>query len=194
MADQVGDIGSPESGGGPPLPHTPPMGIRAVHPGDEPPVAPPDPVPEPSRRERPAPNWPAALISSAGVVAAILGTFLSWRVADHESGFTTHLIGWDQAGKAVVILVAGLVAAGATGALWTDLRGLTLKLVLLATGLVVLAAAGLEIANVLSLDPFDGYVYSVGSGLPVVAAGGALLVLAALVDRGPWAFGSDRPA
>jgi hypothetical protein len=42
--------------------------------------------------------------------------------------------------------------------------------------------------------PFDGYVYSVGPGLPVVAAGGVLLVLAALLDWGPWAFGSDRPA
>ncbi|HJL88922.1 MAG TPA: hypothetical protein QF905_01160 [Acidimicrobiales bacterium] len=193
MADQDGGNRPANPAGGPPLPHTPPMGIRAVHPGDDPPVAPPTP-PRPQRhRERPAPNWLAALISSAGVIAAIMGTFLSWRVADHESGFVTHLIGWDQAGKAVVILVAGLVAAGATGALWTDLRGLTLKLVLLATGLVILAVAGLEIANVLSLDPFDGYVYSVGSGLPVVAAGGALLVLAALVDRGRWAFGSDLP-
>lgn len=191
MADQVGGYGSSESGAGPPLPHTPPMGIRAIHPGDEPPVAPPDPTPRHRPRERPTPNWLAALTSSGGVVAAIIGTFLPWQLETHESGFVTHLIGWDQAVTAVLILVVGLVAAGATGALWTGMRGLVLKMVLSFTGLVVMAAAGLEIADVLSLDPFDGYKYSVGFGLPVVAAGGVLLELAAFLDRGPWAFGAD---
>ncbi len=189
MTDQVGGVGPEDSGAGPPLPHTPPMGIRAVHPGDEPPVAPPDPQPRPRRRERPAPNWLAALVASTGVVAAIIGTFLSWRVEAHDTGYSTHLIGWDQAGDAVLVLVVGLVAAGATGALWTGLRGLVLKLVLLATGAVLVVAAALEIADVASLDPFDGYEYSVGVGLPVVVAGGLLLVLAALLDRGPWSFG-----
>ncbi|HCV36276.1 MAG TPA: hypothetical protein DF783_05055 [Acidimicrobiaceae bacterium] len=193
MTDQVGDIGSSDSGGGPPLPHTPPMGIRAVHPGDEPPVAPSGPMPRQSRRERPSPNWIAALVSSGGVVLAIIGTFLPWQLATHENGFVTDLIGWDQAAIAVLILVVGLAAAGATGALWMGMRGLILKLVLLATGLVILVTASLEMADVLSLDSFDGYTYSIGLGLPVVAAGGIFLVLAAIADRGPWAVGSDRP-
>ena len=65
------------------LPHTPPFGIRAVHPGDEPPVAPPgDPV-APGPRDRPAGNGLAAMASTIGVVLAIMGTFLPWIVVDH---------------------------------------------------------------------------------------------------------------
>ena len=192
MTDEEGEVGSPQAGAGPSLPHTPPMGIKAVHPGDEPPVAPTEPTPSPRRRERPPSNWLAALVASGGVVAAIIGTFLPWRVVDHENGFVTHLIGWDQAGDAVPVLIVGLAAAGVTGALWTGLRGLLPKLMLLVTGAVLVVLTGLQITDIMGHEQSEGFAYSVGIGLPVIAVGGLLLVLAALFDRGPWALGSAR--
>ncbi|GIT01237.1 MAG: hypothetical protein Ct9H300mP12_03520 [Acidimicrobiales bacterium] len=50
--------------------------------------------------------------------------------------------------------------------------------------------AGLEISDVRSFDTVAMLERSVGSGLPVVALGGVLLVGGALLDRGPWSFGS----
>ena len=61
---------------------------------------------------------------------------------------------------------------------------------LLGAGGVLLAVAGLEISDVRSFDTVAMLERSVGSGLPVVALGGVLLVGGALLDRGPWSFGS----
>ena len=172
------------------LPHTPPLGIKAVHPGDEPPVGPPDLGGTTPRRERPAGNGLAAMVATVGVVLAIMGTFLPWIVVDRPDGVVDHLIGWDLVGNAVLVLVTGLIAAGVTGALWVGQRGLVHKLVLLGAGGVLLAVAGLEISDVRSFDTVAMLERSVGSGLPVVALGGVLLVGGALLDRGSWSFGS----
>jgi len=172
------------------LPHTPPFGIKAVHPGDVPPVGPPDLEDGSPRRERPAGNGLAAMAATVGVVLAIMGTFLPWIVVDRADGAVDHLIGWDLAGDAVLVLVTGLVAAGVTGALWIGQRGLVHKLLLLLAGGVLLAVAGLEISDVRAVDAVSVLERSVGSGLPVVAIGGVLLVGGALLDRGPWSFGS----
>tara|TARA_B100001179_G_scaffold31468_1_gene19314 strand:- start:352 stop:696 length:345 start_codon:yes stop_codon:yes gene_type:complete len=99
-----------------------------------------------------------------------------------------ELIGWDQAGLAVVVLLVGLVAAGASGALWAGQRGMPLKASLLATGAVLFTVPGLKIADVRAVDAADGFEVSVGLGLPVVLVGGGLLMVAALLDRGPWLF------
>ena len=172
---------------GPPLPHTPPLGIRAVRPGEEPPVGPNDPVPGSARPERPPGNWLAALVATGGAVFSIIGTFLPWRVED-RGDVVLELIGWDQAGLAVVVLLVGLVAAGASGALWAGQRGMPLKASLLATGAVLFTVAGLKIADIRSVDAADGFEVSVGLGLPVVLVGGGLLMVGALLDRGPWLF------
>tara|TARA_B110000438_G_scaffold292758_1_gene331586 strand:+ start:588 stop:1184 length:597 start_codon:yes stop_codon:yes gene_type:complete len=172
------------------LPHTPPFGIKAVHPGDEPPVGPPDLGGDSPRRERPAGNGLAAMAATVGVVLAIMGTFLPWIVVNRADGAVDHLIGWDLAGDAVLVLVTGLVAAAVTGALWIGQRGLMYKLLLLLAGGVLLAVAGLEISDVRAVDAVSVLERSVGSGLPVVAIGGVLLVGGALLDRGPWSFGS----
>jgi len=174
----------------PALPHTPPFGIKAVHPGDEPPVGPPDQGDLVPRRERPAGNGLAAMASTVGVVLAIMGTFLPWIAVERPDGGVDHLIGWDLAGDAVLVLVTGLAAAGVTGALWVGQRGPIHKLVLLVAGGVLLAVAGLEISDVRAVDAVTELGRSVGSGLPVVALGGVLLVGGALLDRGPWSFGS----
>ena len=175
--------------GGPPLPHTPPLGIRAVRSGEEPPAGPTELIPGSTRPERPPGNWLAALVASGGVVFSIIGTFLPWRVED-RGDVVLELIGWDQAGLAVVVLLVGLVAAGAAGALWAGQRGLPLKASLLITGAVLFTTAGLKIADVRSIDNAAGFEVSVGLGLPVVLVGGGLLMVAALLDRGPWQFGS----
>tara|TARA_B100001245_G_scaffold88049_1_gene63497 strand:+ start:438 stop:947 length:510 start_codon:yes stop_codon:yes gene_type:complete len=165
------------------------LGIRAVRPGEEPPVGPNDPVPGSARPERPPGNWLAALVATGGAVFSIIGTFLPWRVED-RGDVVLELIGWDQAGLAVVVLLVGLVAAGASGALWAGQRGMSLKASLLATGAVLFTVPGLKIADVRAVDAADGFEVSVGLGLPVVLVGGGLLMVAALLDRGPWLFRS----
>ena len=176
---------------GPSLPHTPPLGIRAVRPGQEPPVVPSDSVPTLARRERPVGNWLAALVATGGAVFSIIGTFLPWKT-ETRNGVSADLIGWDQAGLAVAVLLVGLVAAGATGALWAGQRGMALKASLLITGAVLFAIAGLEIANVNSADVLTGNKVLVGIGLPTVMIGGGLLMVAALLDRGSWKFSPIR--
>ena len=193
-ADEAGGTEADARGDGdvadPTLPHTPPFGIKAVHPGDEPPVAPPGEEQESRRRERPAGNGLAAMAATVGVVLAIMGTFLPWIVSDRSDGEVDHLIGGDLAGDAVLVLLTGLVAAGIAGALWIGQRGLVHKVVLLATGGMLLAVAGVEISDVRAVDAVTSLDRSVGSGLPVVALGGVLLVGAALLDRGPWSLRS----
>ena len=193
MTDEIEAQGHPEGEqaghDSPPLPHTPPMGISAVRPGDPPPMAPQQPVVS-RRPDRPEPNLLASLVASAGVVLAIIGTFLPWVVA--EGATTVSEIGWDQAGDAVLVLVLGLAGAAATGALWIGVRGLVVKLVLLAAGAVLLLLTGLEIGDVRALSPIQGFEFRVGSGLLVIAVGGVLLFVAALLDRGPWSLQS-RP-
>jgi len=174
------------------LPHTPPFGIKAVHPGDEPPVAPPGTEQDFQRRERPAGNGLAAMAATIGGVLAIMGTFLPWIVSDRIDGEVDNLIGWDLPGDAILVLLMGLVAAGVAGALWVGQRGLIHKLVLLATGGMLLAVAGVEISDVRAVDAVTSLDRSVGSGLPVIALGGVLLIGAALLDRGSWSFRAPR--
>ena len=173
------------------LPHTPPFGIKAVHPGDEPPVGPPNLGGATPHRERPAGNGLAAMAATIGVVLAIMGTFLPWIVVDRPDGAVDHLIGWDLVGNAVLVLVTGLIAAGVTGALWVGQRGLVHKLVLLVAGGVLLAVTGIEISDIRAVDAASSLDRSIGSGLPVVAIGGVLLLGGAMLDRGRWSLG-DR--
>jgi hypothetical protein len=191
MTSEGPKIGPADEAGEATLPHTPPFGIKAVHPGDEPPVTPPGAEDEPRRRERPAGNGLAAMASTIGVVLAIMGTFLPWIVVDHLDGTVERLIGWDVALDAVVVLVAGLVAAVVAGALWVGQRGLVHKLVLLVAGGVLLAVTGIEISDIRAVDAASSLDRSIGSGLPVVAIGGVLLLGGALLDRGRWSIG-DR--
>ena len=60
------------------------------------------------------------------------------------------------------------------------------------TGIAVVTLMAFPLADVAGQEQSEGFAYSVGIGLPVVAVGGLLLVLAALFDRGPWALGSAR--
>ena len=191
MTSERPKIGPADEAGEATLPHTPPFGIKAVHPGDEPPVAPPGAEDEPRRRERPAGNGLAAMASTIGVVLAIMGTFLPWIVVDHQNGTVERLIGWDVALDAVVVLVTGLVAAVVAGALWIGQRGLVHKLILLVAGGVLLAVVGIEISDIRAVDAASSLDRSIGSGLPVVAIGGVLLLGGALLDRGRWSIG-DR--
>ncbi len=194
-ADEAGGTEADARGDGdvadPTLPHTPPFGIKAVHPGDEPPVTPPGDELVPRRRERPAGNGLAAMAATIGVVLAIMGTFLPWIASHRADGEVDHLIGWDLPGDAVLVLVTALVAAGIAGGLWVGQRGLVHKVVLLATGGMLLVMAGVEISDIRAVDAASSLDRSIGSGLPVVAIGGVLLLGGALLDRGRWSLG-DR--
>ena len=78
-----------------------------------------------------------------------------------------------------------------SGALWIGQRGLVHKLVLLVAGGVLLAITGVEISDIRAVDAASSLDRSIGSGLPVVAIGGVLLLGGALLDRGRWSLG-DR--
>ena len=65
-----------EETAGPGFPHTPPLGIKAVHPGDEIP-GPPDPE-QPPRPEREKISWGVVALISLAAIISIIGTFLPW--------------------------------------------------------------------------------------------------------------------
>jgi hypothetical protein len=56
---------------------------------------------------------------------------------------------------------------------------------------VLLVVTGIEISDIRAVDAASNLDRSIGSGLPVVALGGVLLLGGALLDRGSWAFGND---
>ena len=58
--------------------HTPPMGIKAVRPGEDPTQHVEEGEIIPTVRERPVGNLLNAIVISAGVVSSIIGTFLPW--------------------------------------------------------------------------------------------------------------------
>jgi len=55
----------------------------------------------------------------------------------------------------------------------------------------LLAVTGIEISDIRAVDAASSLDRSIGSGLPVVAIGGVLLLGGALLDRGRWSLG-DR--
>ena len=59
---------------GPGFPHTPPLGIKAVHPGDEIP-RPPEPE-QPPRPERAKIGWGVDALVSFAAILSIIGPFL----------------------------------------------------------------------------------------------------------------------
>jgi len=165
----------------PPLPHTPPLGIKAVHPGDEPPGL---AIPMPRESKRPSVNWAASTVASLGVVLTVLATFLPWVIAEGE--FTIEEIGWDQPVDALLVLCFALLAGGVAAALWTAVKGWMVTAVLVVAGLVHIGMATVKVFDVAGMESLSGYQFSVGMGLPLLAIGGALLVSAALLDRRFW--------
>ena len=164
------------------LPHTPPLGIRAVRPGEDPSQHVMKDVDVPIVRETPAGNWLAALVLSVGVVLSIIGTFLPW-VAVSENQYRSNLIGWDQGGSAWIILVVGILAAGVTGPVWNGSRSLLMNVLFILFGTVLLIVAAIEMSEVASYQPVSGIEKSVGIGLPVILAGGILMILPSVLDK-----------
>ena len=115
------------------LPHTPPLGIKAVRSGEDPNPIGVDDVDVTTGRERPAGNWMAALVLSAGVVVSIIGTFLPW-IEISENQYRSNLIGWDQGGSAWIVLIIGTLAAGVTGPVWNGSRSLLVNVLFIFFG------------------------------------------------------------
>ena len=153
------------------LPHTPPLGIKAVRSGEDPNPIGVDDVDVTTERERPAGNWMAALVLSAGVVVSIIGTFLPW-IEISENQYRSNLIGWDQGGSAWIVLIIGTLAAGVTGPVWNGSRSLLVNVLFIFFGTVLLIVASIEMSEVSSYQPVAEVEKSVGVGLPTVLAGG----------------------
>ena len=180
LEDVGEDIGSA-------LPHTPPLGIKAVRPGEDPNPLEMDDVDVPVGRERPAGNWLAALVLSAGVVVSIIGTFLPW-VEISENQYQSNLIGWDQGGSAWIVLIVGILAAGATGPVWNGSRSFLVNILFIVFGAVLLVVAAIEMSEVNSYQLVSEVEKSVGIGLPIVLIGGILMILPSVLDKRTWKF------
>ena len=169
------------------LPHTPPLGIKAVRSGEDPNPIGVDDVDVTTERERPAGNWMAALVLSAGVVVSIIGTFLPW-IEISENQYRSNLIGWDQGGSAWIVLIIGTLAAGVTGPVWNGSRSLLVNVLFIFFGIVLLIVASIEMSEVSSYQPVAEVEKSVGVGLPTVLAGGILMILPSVLDKQNWKF------
>ncbi|HAQ03759.1 MAG: hypothetical protein ACJZ17_00815 [Acidimicrobiales bacterium] len=169
------------------LPHTPPLGIKAVRSGEDPNPIGVDDVDVTTGRERPAGNWMAALVLSAGVVVSIIGTFLPW-IEISENQYRSNLIGWDQGGSAWIVLIIGTLAAGVTGPVWNGSRSLLVNVLFIFFGTVLLIVASIEMSEVSSYQPVAEVEKSVGVGLPTVLAGGILMILPSVLDKQNWKF------
>lgn len=145
-----------------------------------------------------------AVLAFIGAAAAIIGTFLPWahvtvvRSALAGSSFTLDPDGWRGDGNAVFVI--GLVAAALGGGLiWRD-RGRTgavLRTLLLICGLAIGAITFWDTTHV--SDRFSYLARRVAEarvnrmaprvrsriapGIVISAAGGVLLVFAAVIDR-----------
>ncbi len=164
------------------LPHTPPFGIRALRPGEEPNPLDMQDVDVSTVRERPAGNWLAALVSAAGVVLSIIGTFLPW-VSISEDEYQSNLIGWDQGGSAWIVLVFGFLAAGITSQFLNGSRNFLTNVLMILFGTVLLVVAAIEMSEVSSYESISGIEKSVGIGLPVILVGGVFMILPSVFDK-----------
>ncbi|MDG2351895.1 MAG: hypothetical protein P8L35_03645 [Acidimicrobiales bacterium] len=164
------------------LPHTPPFGIRALRPGEDPNPFNMQDVDVSTVRERPAGNWLAALVSSVGVVLSIIGTFLPW-VSISEDEYQSNLIGWDQGGSAWIVLVLGFLAAGITSRFLNGSRNFLTNVLMIIFGTVLLVVAAIEMSEVSSYESISGIEKSVGIGLPVILIGGIFMILPSAFDK-----------
>ena len=164
------------------LPHTPPFGIRALRPGEDPNLLNMQDVDVSTVRERPAGNWLAALVSAAGVVLSIIGTFLPW-VSISEDEYQSNLIGWDQGGSAWIVLVFGFLAAGITSQFLNGSRNFLTNVLMILFGTVLLIVAAIEMSEVSSYESISGIEKSVGIGLPVILVGGVFMILPSVFDK-----------
>ena len=165
---------------GPGFPHTPPLGIKAVHPGDEIP-GPPDPE-QPPRPEREKISWGVVALISLAAIISIIGTFLPWTEARGE--FVIREIGWDQPIDALIVLFSGLVAALAGGAILSGIKSHIITLCLFAVGTIHAVLAIIKIFDVENMESTSGYNYSIGVGLPVIIVGGGALIVASFLEWG----------
>ena len=118
----------------------------------------------------------AALMFVAGV-GVIVGSFLEWTTGiPSESG-------WER-GEGIVTVVAGVVAAAAAGPMFVGLRHVVSQVAAIISGLASLVAVGIVVISVLDAEAEPGVVeMGVGSGLIVVGASAAAIILAAIASQ-----------
>ena len=165
---------------GPGFPHTPPLGIKAVHPGDEIP-GPPEPE-QPPRPERAKIGWGIVALVSFAAILSIIGTFLPWTELRGE--FVIREIGWDQPIDALIVLFSGLAAALAAGAILSGVKSHITTLCLFTAGAIHAVLAIIKIFDIENMEPTSGYSYSIGVGLPIIIVGGGALIVASFLEWG----------
>ena len=120
-------------------------------------------------------------------MVSIIGTFLPW-VEISENQYQSNLIGWDQGGSAWIVLIVGILAAGATGPVWNGSRSLLVNILFIVFGAVLLVVAAIEMSEVNSYQLVSEVEKSVGIGLPIVLIGGILMILPTVLDKRTWKF------
>ena len=169
------------------FPHTPPMGIKAVRPGEEPTQHVEEGEIIPTVRERPVGNLLNAIVISAGVVLSIIGTFLPW-VSIREGQYQSNEIGWDHGGSVWIVLAIGVMAAGLSGRVLNANHSSWEKLPFIVFGAVLLLVASLKISELNNYEEAMGIEKSVGVGLPFIIAGGILMILPSILSKKIFKF------
>ena len=169
------------------FPHTPPMGIKAVRPGDDPTQNVLEDEVVPTVRERPVGNLLNAFVISVGVVLSIVGTFLPW-VSIREGQYQSNEIGWDQGSSVWIVLIIGVLAAGLSSRVLNANNSSWEKLTFIVFGAVLLLVASLKISEVNNYDAVMGIEKSVGVGLPFIIAGGVLMILPNILRKEIFKF------
>ena len=107
----------------------------------------------------------------------IVGTFLNWTTGPGDE------VGWDRP-DGIVAVVAGVVAATASGPLFVGIRFISRPVAIVA-GVVAVMVAG--VVGVTTLTESETTGLMLGAGLFTVFAGGIGAIIAAVAMR------SDRP-
>lgn len=143
-----------------------------------------------------------AIVGLLGGAALIVGAFLPWLTSKPVGGLEQTISGWSLSDDAKIVLAIGAVAVVlAVVVLGGYLRGLVRGLFLIG-GIAAIAIAGYDTYDILNrlpdrvagLFPEGAKFAAPGLGLILVFAGGALLVIGALVMRPKRSAGPTPPA
>lgn len=126
----------------------------------------------------------------------IVGSFLPW--VRFDGAVVGEASAWDRhsawANDGLLVMIAGVVGATASGALLAGGRSLFAKLCMLAAGLGAFAVFLVDVIDTGRENKAQPTVdIETGIGLWLVGVAAVVLVAAALLERSPWRWKADGP-
>ena len=120
-------------------------------------------------------NLPGGLLGLVAAVLVVAGVFLPWMSVEGRD-----VSGWSASDDSRILLAVAAVVTVVAALLVGGARSLVLRLLLAVAGLVTLGLGAFDVVDVGAVDRFDT---SLGVGLILVLAGGAVALLAAILTR-----------